>query len=86
MIIETRKLQPQTLIQGKTYLLRDGSAQAAPQNNSIVEFIGYDPCPAVIIVRVSDGVKHRCQRSLLMSANRMGGRITGAGQVAGSGG
>jgi len=86
MGIYTRRVQPQTLIHGKIYLLKDGSARAAPHNTSIVEFIGYDPCPAIVIVRVSDGVKHRCQRSLLLSTNEQGGRTTDAVQVAGSGG
>jgi hypothetical protein len=66
MDFETHKLQPQTLIHGKTYLLREG-------NTAIVEFVGYDACPAIVIIKASDGVKHRCQRSLLLSTNRVGG-------------
>ena len=86
MGIETCKLQPQTLIQGKIYLLREANGWAAMHKTASVEFIGYDPCPAVVIVRVSDGAKHRCQRSLLLSTNEQVGRITDAGQVVGSGG
>ena len=86
MGIETCKLQPQTLIHGKIYLLSEGKNSAPERHIAIVEFVGYDPCLAVVIVRARDGVKHRCQRSLLLSTNEQGGRITDAVQVAGSGG
>ena len=86
MGIETYRLQPQTLIHGKTYLLIDSKNLTPEQNTAIVEFVGYDPCPAIVIIKASDGVKQRCQRSLLLTTNGQGGRITDAGQMAGSGG
>jgi hypothetical protein len=70
MGIEACKLQPQTLIHGKIYLHRDANGWAAMHKNASVEFIGYDACPAVVIVRARDGVRQRCQRSLLQSTNQ----------------
>ena len=86
MGIEIRRMQPKTLIHGKAYLLRESKNSISEHNTAIVEFAGYDPCPAIVIVKMSDGGKQRCLRSLLLSANGQGGRVTDAGQMAGSGG
>ena len=72
MGFETCKLQPQTLIRGMTYLLGAGKNLPPEHHTSIVEFVGYDPCPAIVIVKTSDGEKQRCQRSLLLCTNGVG--------------
>ena len=69
---ESHRLQPQTLIHGKAYLLSEGKSSAPERNTEIVEFVGYDACPAIVIVRASDGEKLRCQRSSLLSTNGHG--------------
>ena len=69
---ETRKQLPQTLIHGKAYLLSECKNSAPERNTAIVEFVGYDACPAIVIVRASDGEKLRCQRSSLLSTNGHG--------------
>ena len=73
MGFETCKLQPQTLIQGMNYLLSAGNNFTPEHHTAIVEFVGYDPCPAIVIVKTSDGRKLRCQRSSLLCTNGMGG-------------
>lgn len=73
MSFETCKLQPQTLIQGMNYLLSMGNPINPGHHTAIVEFVDYDPCPAIVIVRTSDGGKLRCQRSSLLCANGMRG-------------
>lgn len=86
MGIETRRIQPHTLIQGKIYFLKEPNGWDAIHKIVSVKFVGYDACPAIVIVQASDGGKQRCLRSLLLSANGMRGLVKDAGQMAGSGG
>ena len=51
--------QPLTFIDGEIYLFIERYSNEVPK---IVQFLKYDPCPAFLIVRTTDGEKIRCLR------------------------
>ena len=54
--------RPDTLIKGHTYLLRVSGNNGSAATYSPVEFISYDTCPAMVIVRNTTGQRFRCPR------------------------
>lgn len=59
MHISIAEKRPATFVKGGQYLWR---STLPSQETKVVRFIGYDPCPAFIIVLDSSGQKMRCPR------------------------
>ena len=54
--------RPGTLVEGHLYLLRVNGASGSGELYSSVEFVSYDACPAMVIVRDTAGRRYRCPR------------------------
>lgn len=57
-------IRPLTFIDGEKYLFVE---HLPDKDVKLVQFLNYDPCPAIIIVRASDGQVIRCLRDDLFS-------------------
>jgi len=55
-------IRPQSFECGKDYLYRERQLDGVRRAPSIVKFIAYDPCPAMVIIRDFDDRKSRCLR------------------------
>ncbi len=55
------------LEEGSHYLLRSKPAACHPETWERVRFVGYTPCPAVVIVAVEPGKRMPIARELLFS-------------------
>ncbi len=58
-------IRPYSLIGGKDYFYREGELYGTRITTSIVKFVAYDPCPAIVIIIDPSGRKIRCQRDNL---------------------
>lgn len=54
--------RPQSLNIGKHYLYRERSVNGKHQEPRIVTFVNYAPCPAIVIIKFSNGRVQRCLR------------------------
>jgi hypothetical protein len=54
--------RPQSLESGKVYLYREHRVDGEFGALKIVKFIAYDPCPAIVVIRDTGGLKTRCLR------------------------
>jgi len=54
--------RPQSFESGKVYLYRERWVDGKRRAPSIVKFVTYDPCPAIVIIRDFGGRKTRCLR------------------------
>ena len=54
--------RPDTLFEGHAYLLHENGNNGSGEIYSPVEFVSYDPCPAMVIVRNTAGQRCRCPR------------------------
>ncbi len=57
-----RLIHPSTFEEDKSYLFQERQLDTRATTMLSVIFIGYDPCPALIIVRDLMGKKRRCPR------------------------
>jgi hypothetical protein len=65
MLTETQLVRPQTLQEGNHYLLVQPSpVEGAPASQAVL-FVGYCPCPALVLVETETGEKMRCEREKL---------------------
>ena len=55
-------LRPPTLVEGSVYLRIDPLDESGPPAFQWVSFIGYDVCPAFVIVEHAEGSRVRCPR------------------------
>lgn len=54
--------RPEYFERGKVYLYREREVDGNRRAPSIVKFVTYDPCPAILIIRDFFGRKSRCLR------------------------
>lgn len=57
---------PESLLEGEHYIYREGPQSDKPAS-SIVKFVAYTSCPAIVVVSVGSGQKVRCPRDLLFN-------------------
>ncbi len=55
-------IRPQSFDSEKVYLYREREVDGIRGAPSIVNFVTYDPCPAIVIIRDFSGHKTRCLR------------------------
>ena len=51
---------PQTLIEGREYLLLEKSQNGSRAKQFVVTFVAYTSCPAIVVVQSSHGIRQRC--------------------------
>ena len=54
--------RPQSLNIGERYLYRERNVNGKHQAPRIVTFVNYAPCPAIVIIKFSNGKVQRCLR------------------------
>lgn len=69
MIPNFQITRPLSLENGKIYLYQDRDAVGQRKEISMVKFLGYDSCPAFVIVQILDGSRLRCLREDLFISN-----------------
>lgn len=66
MDIQMRKnigfTRPRSLHIGERYLFRERNVNGNHQTPRIVTFVNYAPCPAIVIIKFSNGKVQRCLR------------------------
>ncbi len=60
-------MRPFTLVEGNTYLLRMQGSASPEATYFPVVFVNFDSCPAMVIVKNSEGHRFRCTRADLFS-------------------
>jgi hypothetical protein len=54
--------RPQSLKIGEVYLYREHNIDGNHQVPRVVSFVNYAPCPAIVIIKFSNGRAQRCLR------------------------
>lgn len=62
-------IRPYSLEYGKVYFYREREFDGERKTPSIVKFVTYDPCPAIVIIRDFGGRRNRCLRDDLFELN-----------------
>jgi hypothetical protein len=57
---------PQTLLEGQAYLLSEKGQNEMKAMRTLVTFVAYTSCPAMVVVQSSDGKRRRCPREGLV--------------------
>lgn len=68
--------RPQTLENGKFYLLRENSMIKIPHGPSVVRFSSYTASPAFVIVQDKSGEKMRCPRDNLFDLMNQASKLS----------
>ena len=55
-------VRPYSFARGKEYFYREREIDCERNSPSIVKFVSYDPCPAIVIISDPSGRKVRCPR------------------------
>ena len=66
---------PQTLIAGREYLLLEKSQNESKAKQSVVTFVAYTSCPAIVVVRSSHGNRQPCLRECLIEVQALAHHI-----------